>query len=100
MVVSNHLDNQVSQSFSFYSDDSFEYVHLDLQLKSKSRFKNIHKVLLPPLDFTDLPEYETTEDEEEEGDNLGDKDEREGEQVNYEDESIGMNSPSPCHRVE
>lgn len=34
-----------------------------------SRFKNIYGVYIPPLDFTDLPEYETTVDEEEgEGD--------------------------------
>lgn len=35
-----------------------------------SKFKNIHGVVIPPLDFEDLPEYETT-DEEEEGDEEG-----------------------------
>jgi len=31
-----------------------------------SRFKNINNVLIRELDFKDLPEYETTDDEEEE----------------------------------
>ena len=38
----------------------------------RSKFRNIHKVHISPLDFEGLPEYETT-DEEEEGE--GDKEE-------------------------
>lgn len=35
----------------------------------RSKFKNIKNVQIPPLDFHDLPEYETTDEEEdEEGD--------------------------------
>jgi hypothetical protein len=52
---------------SFYSDDSFEYVKINMPLVEKSRFKNINKIKLRPLDFEGLPEYETTDEEEEEG---------------------------------
>lgn len=52
---------------SFYSDDSYEYVKVNLEIEEQSKFKNINNKTIPPLDFVDLPEYETT-DEEEEGD--------------------------------
>jgi hypothetical protein len=59
-------DDQTDQ-LSFYSDDSYEYVQNNLDIEVRSKFKNVHGVVIPPLDFADLPEYETT-DEEEEGD--------------------------------
>lgn len=51
---------------SFYSDDSYEYCPVDQSIAYVSSFKNIHKVIIPHLDFTDLPEYETSDEEEEE----------------------------------
>lgn len=50
---------------TFYSDDSFEYCPVSWRLASRSKFRNTHQIAIPPLDFGDLPSYETTEDEEE-----------------------------------
>ena len=50
---------------SFYSDDSYEYVGYNPDILQRSTFKNIRNVTIPPLDFHDLPEYETTDEEEE-----------------------------------
>jgi len=55
-----------SLDLSFYSDDSYEYVQNNLEMTEISRFKNINNVLIRELDFKDLPEYETTDDDEEE----------------------------------
>lgn len=67
--------------YSFYSDDSFEYVAFKPDLVEHSRFKNIRGVHIPLLNFEGLPEYETT-DEEDEGE---------------EDEStIEANDPVEC----
>jgi len=51
---------------SFYSDDSYELVQNDLEMEEISRFKNINNLIIRDLDFKDLPEYETTDDDEEE----------------------------------
>ena len=50
---------------SFYSDDSYEYVKFNPDIFQRSKFKNINNVNIPPLDFHDLPEYETTDEEDE-----------------------------------
>lgn len=50
---------------SFYSDDSFEYCPFKPELAKQSRFKNLNLIHIPSLDFEGLPEYETTDDEEE-----------------------------------
>ena len=63
--ISGAEDN--TDQLSFYSDDSYEYVAYNPDILQRSKFKNIRNVHIPPLDFQDLPEYETT-DEEEEGD--------------------------------
>lgn len=39
-----------------------------MSLERKTKFKNINGLVLPPLDFKDLPEYETTDDEEDQDD--------------------------------
>lgn len=61
------ISEDQADQLSFYSDDSYEYVQLNLDIQEQSKFKNINRMVIPPLDFVDLPEYETT-DEEEEGD--------------------------------
>ena len=50
---------------SFYSDDSFEYCPFKPELAERSKFTNVNKVHIPSLDFEGLPEYETTDEEEE-----------------------------------
>ena len=57
-----------SDQLSFYSDDSYEYVPFKEEIFERSKFKNINNVTIPPLDFEDLPDYETTDEDEEEGD--------------------------------
>ena len=56
---------EVSDELSFYSDDSYEYCALFTELAVLSKFKNINKIKLAPLNFEGLPEYETTEEDEE-----------------------------------
>ena len=51
---------------SFYSDDSYEYCPFNKEIAVLSKFKNINKIRLAPLNFEGLPEYETTEEDEEE----------------------------------
>lgn len=57
---------EVSDELSFYSDDSYEYCPFFTELAVLSKFKNINKIKLAPLNFEGLPEYETTEEDEEE----------------------------------
>merc|ERR1712166_173053 len=57
---------EVSDELSFYSDDSYEYCPFDKEIAVLSKFKNINKIRLAPLNFEGLPEYETTEEDEEE----------------------------------
>ena len=57
-----------SDQLSFYSDDSYEYVPFKEEIFERSKFKNINNVTIPPLDFEDLPDYETTDEDEQEGD--------------------------------
>lgn len=57
------LNNQSSMMFSFYSDDSYEPLDCGpdaCQLRKKPP-------MVPPLDLNNLPEYETSSDEEEGG---------------------------------
>ena len=60
------MKDDKSLDLSFYSDDSYEYVQNDLGMTEISRFKNINNLTIRDLDFKDLPEYETTDDDEEE----------------------------------
>jgi hypothetical protein len=55
-----------TDELSFYSDDSYEYCPFYKDLAVLSKFKNINKIRLAPLNFEGLPEYETTEEDEEE----------------------------------
>jgi hypothetical protein len=50
---------------SFYSDDSFEYVPVSPELAARSKFHNVNGLRIPELDFEGLPEYETTDEEDE-----------------------------------
>ena len=59
-------EKEVSDGLSFYSDDSYEYCPFDKEIAVLSKFKNINKIRLAPLNFEGLPEYETTEEDEEE----------------------------------
>jgi hypothetical protein len=65
----------VSDELSFYSDDSYEYCPFNKEIAVLSKFKNINKIRLAPLNFEGLPEYETTEEDEEE--------ENQGQQPDY-----------------
>lgn len=38
------------------------------EIFEQSKFKNINNITIPPLDFEELPDYETTDEDEEEGD--------------------------------
>ena len=53
--------------YSFDSTDSYEYCDFDRAIMIQTRFKNRHRVKMPKLNFENLPEYETTEEDEEEG---------------------------------
>lgn len=56
---------------SFYSDDSYEYVPINYDLARISKFKNVNGIRINSLNFEGLPDYETTdEDEEEEDENM------------------------------
>ena len=55
-----------SDQISFYSDDSYEYCPFDDDLAAISSFKNKFNLIIPLLDFADLPDYETSDEEEEE----------------------------------
>jgi hypothetical protein len=63
------------EELSFYSDDSFEYCPVSLELIELSKFKNVNNIPISALDFEGLPEYETTDEEEE-----GEEQEGEGQQ--------------------
>jgi hypothetical protein len=60
----NNEDNDQDSLLSFYSDDSYEYVKCDQEVAALSRFKNKHRVRISNLNFEELPEYETTDEEE------------------------------------
>ena len=53
---------------SFYSDDSYEYVPINHDLARISKFKNVNGIRIESLNFEGLPEYETTDEEDEEED--------------------------------
>jgi len=72
--------------FSMYSDDSYEYVRNDLSVRKWSTFNNYQRLFIPKLDFNELPDYETTEEDEEE-------------QVTPPRDDIVMNSPRPTAQM-
>ena len=53
--------------FSFDSTDSYEYCNFDTAVMIQTRFKNRHRVKISQLNFENLPEYETTDEDEDEG---------------------------------
>ena len=59
-------EQKKDDEISFYSDDSYEYCPYDQELAGVSCFKNKYGLFIPLLDFTDLPDYETSDEEEEE----------------------------------
>ena len=87
---------QQEDELSFYSDDSFEYVPISLSLIEKSRFKNVNNIQLSPLNFEGLPEYETTDEEEEEGQEQPEESEFHNQQA---PDMMGINSPAPHNRL-
>lgn len=54
-------NNQSSLMFSFYSDDSFEPINAGPDMCTLRK----KPLIVPPLDLENLPEYETSSDEEE-----------------------------------
>jgi len=94
-MMGNQPEQQAEQDneHSFYSDDSFDNVYYDPTLKEVTCFKNKHKVQIPELVLTGLPEYETTEEDEEEE---GEQDEIQHiSQPNHGLVHVGMDSPEP-----
>ena len=56
----NMANNQSSLMFSFYSDDSFEPINCGLDACTIRK----KPVIVAPLNLDNLPEYETSSDEE------------------------------------
>lgn len=83
----NQDENEGGTQFSFYSDDSYEYVATHPELAKNSQFRNRHRVRIPQLCFEDLPEYETTDEEEEE------QHQEPMTPPHKQQESVGINSP-------
>lgn len=58
------MANYSSIMFSFYSDDSYEYIPAGHDFKSRDGKKFALPKSVPKLNFEDLPEYESSSDEE------------------------------------
>ncbi len=59
-------ESDSDNEYSFYSEDSYELIEPKLNLQSAStRLDNIRSII-PPLDLSALPDYVSSEDEEDE----------------------------------
>ena len=65
-------------------------------LIERSRFRNINNIEILPLNFEGLPEYETTDEEEEEGQDQPEESEFHNQQA---PDMMGINSPQPHQRL-
>ena len=74
-------------------------------MEQQSKFKNIRNKIISPLNFEELPDYETTEDEEEDEGEQQIADNNQQEEVssegdiNEQEQMIGINSPTPHTRL-
>lgn len=60
-------DSESDNEFSFYSEDSYEYIYPRLSFVSSDKRKSKIYKLVPPLDLEALPAYVSSEEEEENG---------------------------------
>lgn len=60
-------DSESDNEFSFYSEDSYDYIQARLSFISSDKRKSRIYKLVPPLDLENLPAYVSSDEEEENG---------------------------------
>ena len=57
-------DSESENEYSFYSEDSYEYIEPQKDLATSERQKAKVRQLVPPLDLESLPQYVSSDEEE------------------------------------
>ena len=58
-------DSDSENEFSFYSEDSYRLIEPKLSLQNNESRKRFIKRVIPPLDLSVIPDYVSSEEEEE-----------------------------------